>query len=104
MNDLYFGKFIRKNNDLALPLISDAAIKKTELSDFISSDNKGIICSDCHEFLDYLIKPSFLETNNHVKGLLHLACYLDDVDTRLKNPEEVYPTYLSGTHQWNRVK
>ena len=39
MNDLYVGKFIRKNNDLAHPLI-DAAIKKTELSDFISSDNK----------------------------------------------------------------
>ena len=104
MNDLYVGKFIRKNNDVALPLISDVAIKKTELSDFISSDNKEVICSDCHDFLDYLIKPSLLETNNHVKGLLHLACYLDDLDTRLKNPEEVYPAYLSGTDQWKRVK
>ena len=98
------GKFIRKNNDLAHPLINDAAIKKTELSDFISSDNKEIICSDCHEFLDYLIKPSLLETNNHAKGLLHLASYLDDKDARLKNPEEVYPTYLSGTDQWKRAK
>ena len=104
MNDLYVGKYIRKNNDLAHPLIDDAAIKKTELSDFISSDNKEIICSDCHEFLDYLIKPTLLETNNHAKGLLHLACYLDDLDTRLKNPEEVYPAYLSGTDQWKRVK
>ena len=104
MNDLYVGKFIRKNNDLALPVISDAAIKKTELSDFISSDNKEIICSDCHEFLDYVTKPSLLGTNNHAKGLLHLASYLDDLDTRLKNPEEVYPTYLSGTDQWKRVK
>ena len=76
MNDLYVGKYIRKNNDLAHPLIDDAAIKKTELSDFISSDNKEIICSDCHEFLDYLIKPTLLETNNHAKGLLHLACLL----------------------------
>ncbi len=90
--------------DLAHPLINDAAIKKTELSDFISSDNKEIICSDCHEFLDYLIKPTLLETNNHAKGLLHLACYLDDLDARLKNPEEVYPAYLSGTDQWKRVK
>ena len=104
MNDLYVGKFIRKNNDLAHPLIDDAAIKKTELSDFISSGNKEIICSDCHEFLDYLIEPILLETNNHAKGLLHLACYLDDLDTRLKNPEEVYPAYLSGTDQWKRVK
>jgi tRNA A37 threonylcarbamoyladenosine modification protein TsaB len=104
MNDLYVGKFIRTNNDIALPLINDTAIKKTELSNFISSDNKELICSDCHEFLDYLIKPSLLETNNHAKGLLHLACYLDDLDTRLKNPEEVYPAYLSGTDQWKRVK
>ena len=104
MNDLYVGKYIRKNNDLAHPLIDDAAIKKTELSDFISSDNKEIVCSDCHEFLDYLIKPSLLEINNHAKGLLHLARYLDDLDARLKNPEEVYPAYLSGTDQWKKVK
>ena len=43
MNDLYVGKYIRKNNDLAHPLIDDAAIKKKELSDFISSDNKEIL-------------------------------------------------------------
>ena len=104
MNDLYVGKYIRKNNDLAHPLINDAAIKKTELSDFISADNKEIICSDCHEFFDYVTKPSLLEANNHAKGLLHLASYLDDLDTRLKNPEEVYPAYLSGTDQWKRVK
>tara|TARA_B100000579_G_C22509925_1_gene701019 strand:- start:81 stop:752 length:672 start_codon:yes stop_codon:yes gene_type:complete len=104
MNDLYVGKFIRKNNDLAIPLICDAAIKKTELSDFISSDNKEVICSDCHEFLDYLNKPTLIETNNHAKGLLHLASHLDDLDTRLKNPEEVYPTYLSGTDQWKKAK
>ena len=104
MNDLYVGKYIRKNNDLAHPLTDDAAIKKTELSDFISSDYKEIICSDCHEFLDYLNKPNLLETNNHAKGLLHLACYLDDLDARLKSPEEVYPAYLSGTDQWKRVK
>ena len=104
MNDLYVGKFIRKNNDLALPLIKDAAIKKTELSDFISSDNKEVICSNCHEFLDYLIKPNLLKINNHAKGLLHLACYLNDLDAKLKNPEEVYPTYLSGTDQWKRTK
>ena len=104
MNDLYIGKFTRKNNDLALPLVSDAAIKKTDLSDFISSDNKEVICSDCNEFLDYLTQASLLEANNHAKGLLHLAIFLDDLDTRLKNPEEVYPTYLSGTDQWKRVK
>jgi tRNA threonylcarbamoyladenosine biosynthesis protein TsaB len=104
MNDLYVGQFLRKNNDLALPLINDAAIKKTELSGFISSDNKEVICSDCHEFLDYLIYPSLLETNSHAKGLLHLATYLDDLESRLKNPEEVYPTYLSGTDQWKRSK
>ena len=104
MNDLYVGKFIRENNDLAHPLINDASIKKTELSDFISADNKEIICSDCHEFFDYATKPSLLEANNHVKGLLHLASYLDDLDTRLKNPEEVYPVYLSGSDQWKRVK
>ena len=104
MNDLYVGQFLRKNNDLALPLINDAAIKKTELSGFISSDNKEVICSDCHEFLDYLIYPSLLETNCHAKGLLHLANYLDDLESRLKNPEEVYPTYLSGTDQWKRSK
>ena len=104
MNDLYVGKFKRKNNDLALPLISDAAIKKTELSDFIPSDNVEVICSDCHELLDYLIKPNLLEINNHAKGLLHLASYLDDLDARFKNPEEVYPTYLSGTDQWKRAK
>lgn len=104
MNDLYVGQFLRKNNDLALPLINDAAIKKTELSSFISSDNKEVICSDCHEFLDYLIYPSLLETNSHAKGLLHLANYLDDLESRLKNPEEVYPTYLSGTDQWKRSK
>ena len=51
-----------------------------------------------------IIKPTLLETNNHAKGLLHLACYLDDLDARLKNPEEVYPAYLSGTDQWKRVK
>jgi tRNA threonylcarbamoyl adenosine modification protein YeaZ len=104
MNDLYVGKFIRENNDLALPLINDAAIKKTDLSDFISSDNEEVICSDCHEFLDYLIQPSLLEANNHAKGLLHLSSFLDDLDTRLKNPEEVYPAYLSGNDQWKRVK
>jgi tRNA threonylcarbamoyl adenosine modification protein YeaZ len=104
MNDLYVGKFIRENNDLALPLINDATIKKTDLSDFISSDNEEVICSDCHEFLDYLIQPSLLEANNHAKGLLHLASFLDDLDTRLKNPEEVYPAYLSGNDQWKRVK
>ncbi len=104
MNDLYVGKFIRKNNDLAIPLICDAAIKKTELSDFISSDNKEVICSDCHEFLDYLNKATLIEANNHAKGLLHLASHLDDLDTRLKNPEEVYPTYLSGTDQWKKAK
>ena len=104
MNDLYVGQFTRKNNNLALPLINDAAIKKTELSNFISSDNKEVISSDCHEFLDYLIHPNLIETNNHVKGLLHLAEYLDDLESRLKNPEEVYPTYLSGTDQWKRAK
>tara|TARA_B100000900_G_scaffold233417_1_gene198165 strand:- start:2614 stop:3285 length:672 start_codon:yes stop_codon:yes gene_type:complete len=104
MNDLYVGQYKRKSNDLALPLIDDAAIKKTELSDLISSDNKKIICSDCHEFLDYLNQPTVLEINNHAKGLLHLAKYLDDLESRLKNPEEVYPTYLSGNDQWKRVK
>tara|TARA_B100000579_G_scaffold387022_1_gene359160 strand:- start:74 stop:745 length:672 start_codon:yes stop_codon:yes gene_type:complete len=104
MNDLYIGHFTRSTNDLALPMMADLAIKKTELEKFISVDCRQPICSDCNEFLDYLTDPSFLETKNHVAGLLHLANSLDDVECRLKNPEEIYPTYLSGTDQWKKVR
>ena len=48
MNDLYVGKFARKHNDLAYPLIADRAIKKTELEKFFSSDRKTVICCVCH--------------------------------------------------------
>tara|TARA_B100000035_G_scaffold123252_1_gene104868 strand:- start:363 stop:1034 length:672 start_codon:yes stop_codon:yes gene_type:complete len=104
MNDLYVGKFEREKNDLACQVIEDMAIKKTDLSNYVSSDTKEVICSDCHEFLDYLTHPYLLNKNNHVEGLLYLANHLDDVESKLKNPEEVYPTYLSGTDQWKKAR
>ena len=34
----------------------------------------------------------------------YLANYLEDIDSKLKNADEVYPTYLSGDDQWKKVR
>ena len=104
MNDLYVGKFVRKHNDLAYPLIDDKAIKKTELEKFFSSDRKAVICCDCHEHFKNLSSNVLISRDHHVEGLLHLANYLEDIDSKLKNADEVYPTYLSGDDQWKKVR
>ena len=104
MNDLYVGKFVRKHNDLAYPLIDDKAIKKTELEKFFSSDRKAVICCDCHEHFKNLSSNVLISRDQHVEGLLHLANYLEDIDIKLKNADEVYPTYLSGDDQWKKVR
>ena len=104
MNDLYVGKFARKHNDLAYPLIDDRTIKKTELEKFFSSDRKAVICCDCHEHFKNLSSNVLISRDHHVEGLLHLANYLEDIDSKLKNADEVYPTYLSGDDQWKKVR
>ena len=104
MNDLYVGKFARKHNDLAYPLIDDRTIKKTELEKFFSSDRKAVICCDCQEHLKNLSSNVLISRDHHVEGLLHLANYLEDIDSKLKNADEVYPTYLSGDDQWKKVR
>ena len=104
MNDLYVGKFARKYNDLAYPLIDDRTIKKTELEKFFSSDRKAVICCDCHEHFKNLSSNVLISRDHHVEGLLHLANYLEDIDSKLKNADEVYPTYLSGDDQWKKVR
>ena len=104
MNDLYLGSFQRKKNDLAFSKEKDISIKKTSLKDLISPDCQEIICTNCQDLFSYLNKKYLMNESTHVKGLMYLANFFDDLEENLCAPENVYPSYLSGSDQWIKVK
>ena len=57
-----------------------------------------------YEHFKNLSSNVLISRDHHVEGLLHLANYLEDIESKLKNADEVYPTYLSGDDQWKKVR